>query len=121
MDQVVVLYDESLPHVGPNGVISSNARRNLHAGASLPSALHVQLSLPCSAWRHVWVPELRSIATECQHEPPPSGERLPPDYPAPLVDHALVEASELFAKTGEHTRFVSRVLAGPGFAPPDRP
>ena len=49
-----------------------------------------------------WVPELRSVATQCLHESPPSGERLAPDYPAPLVDHARAreEALELFAKNG---------------------
>jgi deoxyribodipyrimidine photo-lyase len=49
-----------------------------------------------------WVPELRGVAAQRLHEPPPSGERLAPDYPAPMVDQARAreKAMELIAKRG---------------------
>ena len=58
---------------------------------------------PEGAYVKQWVPELRSIAAQCLHQSPPSGERLAPDYPAPLVDHARAreKALELFAKNRE--------------------
>ena len=61
---------------------------------------------PEGAYVKQWVPELRSIAAQCLHESPPSGERLAPDYPAPLVDHARAreKALELFAKNRESIR-----------------
>ena len=65
-----------------------------------------------------WVPELRHVPASKLHSPPPPGQRLAPDYPSPIVNHAaerektleLFKAWESKAKGEQSIRRKSRAV-----------
>ncbi len=50
---------------------------------------------PTGAYLRRWVPELASLGGAAVHEPWTAGLTRPPDYPAPIVDHADERAEAL--------------------------
>ncbi len=56
-----------------------------------------------------WLPELAAAPLRALHAPPKAGQRLAPDYPLPLCDHAQesARAKQLFAETARTQRSFS--------------